>query len=92
MIPLCLLCVLTISSGFIFHDIMIGEGLDSWNSSIYFSYLDFSTISLAYRSFFLFNYEFNEYIRGITFFWVLYFILVFIIIYLFYRLFIFYIK
>jgi NADH-ubiquinone oxidoreductase chain 5 len=85
MIPLCLLCILTLSSGFFFRDIMIGEGLLSWNSSIYVSYLDIEQISMSQRSFVLINYEFNEYMRGITFFWVLYYTICSTLLFIFFR-------
>jgi proton-translocating NADH-quinone oxidoreductase chain L len=92
MIPLVLLCILTITSGYLFRDVMIGEGIISWNSSLYFSYFDFHLNSISLNSFVLINYEFNEYIRSITFFWVIYFTIVASIIFLFFRLYIYNLK
>lgn len=92
MFPLMLLCVLTITSGYIFRDIMIGEGNLSWNSSIYFSYVDIHAHSILNNTFVLVNYEFNEYVRGITFFWVLYFTLISTCLFLFSRLYIYQLK
>jgi NADH-ubiquinone oxidoreductase chain 5 len=89
MIPLVLLCILTISSGYLFRDIMIGEGNTSWNSSIYFSYIELVSVSIQHRQFLLINYEFNEYMRGITLFWVLYYIFIGTILFLFFRLYLF---
>jgi NADH-ubiquinone oxidoreductase chain 5 len=92
MLPLLLLCILTITSGYLFRDIMIGEGIESWNSSLYFSYVDIHNTSIQLTSFFLINYEFNEYIRGITFFWVIYFTIISTLIFLLFRSYIYNIK
>jgi NADH-ubiquinone oxidoreductase chain 5 len=83
MLPLLLLCVLTVTSGFYFRDVMIGEGALSWNSSIYFP----STLLTSFINFdfTLINFEFNEYMRGITFFWVCYYTVVGFILFLFFR-------
>ena len=89
MLPLFLLCILTISSGYIFRDIMIGEGNISWNSSIYFSHIDYISSSINNQLFFLINFEFNEYMRGITLIWVLYYTFIGTILFLFYRIYLF---
>lgn len=92
MLPLVLLCFLSISSGYFFKDVMIGEGIISWNDSISFSYLDYSRISLSQISFYLINYEFNEYIRGVTLLWVLYFTFIFTFFFIFHRLYVYFLK
>jgi NADH-ubiquinone oxidoreductase chain 5 len=91
-LPLILLCFLSVSSGYLFKDLMIGEGIISWNNSIYFSYLNNESLSLNNLSFYLINYEFNEYIRGVTLFWVLYFTISFTFFYIFARTYVYYLK
>lgn len=78
-IPLFLLFILSIISGFIFKDIMIGEGIANWNGSFYLANFESGIIN---NHFSIINYEYNEYFKGILHQWVLYILFVSVYIYI----------
>jgi NADH-ubiquinone oxidoreductase chain 5 len=88
LIPLFSLSYLSITSGYLFQDMMIGVGSDFWKSSMYNSgsYTNPYLIE-KYSSNYelinnvLFNFEFNKYIRRITMVWAFYFMVFFFILF-----------
>lgn len=81
-IPLFLLFLLSLISGFLFRDIMIGEGTLYWGESFYISNFENNIINIDYN---IINYEYNEYFKGILHKWVLY--ILFVSIYIYYTIF-----
>lgn len=88
LIPLFTLSYLSITSGYIFQDMMIGVGSDFWKYAIYNSgsytnpyviekYASNNSLIDAV----LFNFEFNKYIRRITMVWAFYFMIFFFIVF-----------
>lgn len=69
--PLLLLFILSVISGFVFKDVMIGNNLFLWKNSL--SIPSFNNELISNNFFFLFDYEFNDYMRAVTFYWVIYF-------------------
>jgi NADH-ubiquinone oxidoreductase chain 5 len=85
LIPLFFLCVLSVSSGYLLDDIMVGFGIDSWNGSIFHMYgtkTDRYIDSFTYRMSNINNFEFNLLSSKLPIFSIFYFSLLFI--YLFY--------
>lgn len=69
-IPLIMLSILSICSGYIFSDIMIGVGSSFWKNSINFSFFYYEKFILNnnFNSFSLLPYEFNKFIYYYVFF------------------------
>lgn len=87
-LPLFLLSILSILSGYFFSDLMLGVGTDFWGDSLIL--LPHSNWYVLYGIFLdttntLFNFEFYIYLRSITIFWTAYFVLFFFYIYSFCR-------
>jgi proton-translocating NADH-quinone oxidoreductase chain L len=61
--PLLLLFVLSVASGYVFKDLMIGVGTDYWSKALWLKSYDFV----------YYPYEFNSYYRNVTLFWVFYY-------------------
>lgn len=74
-LPLLLLFLLSVFSGYIFKDMMIGVGTDYWNNSLWLASLSYEYLP----------YEFNSYYRNITLFWVFYYTILFIMIFFVYN-------
>lgn len=81
-IPLILLFFLSFSSGYLFKDIMIGEGLINWNETFYISIFSDNFIN---NNFNIINFEYNDYFKGILHEWVFYLLIVSIYIYCIFR-------
>lgn len=70
-IPLVLLFILSVLSGYLFKDLMIGVGTDYWSNSLWLYSLDY----------FYYPYEFNSFYRNVTLFWVFYYTIGFTILF-----------
>lgn len=88
LIPLFSLSYLSITSGYIFQDMMIGPGTDFWktalfNSSMYHNpyVLEKNIISKDIMDSVMFSSEFNKYIRRITMIWAFYFMIFFFVVF-----------
>lgn len=91
LIPLIILSVLSIISGYLFSDLMLGAATDYWSDSLsivssYFGYTIYNSIQLSTLNT-TFNYEFYIYLRGMTIVWMLYFVCLYYVLYSFYRVF-----
>lgn len=71
--PLLFLSVLSIISGYLTSDMMVGVGSPFWLKSIRIDTFFLSENNI-YKSFFLLHTEYNHYIRQITLFWTFYFL------------------
>jgi NADH-ubiquinone oxidoreductase chain 5 len=93
--PLLALAYLSIWSGYLCNDMFIGPGTDFWNSSIAqtnisLTHLDHLIYYINYNNnnYYLFQFEFNTYIRRIPFVWTIYYISLIGMLYLYYKKFI----
>ncbi len=80
--PLVLLFILSVTSGYLFKDLMIGIGTDYWSNSLWLYSLDYSYLP----------YEFNSYYRNITLFWVFYYSIGFTVLFFIYSHVIYFLK
>lgn len=88
LLPLFFLSYLSITSGYLFQDMMIGVGTDFWNNSLFnaSSYnnpyiLEKNISGQTLVDSILFNFEFNKYIRRITMVWAFYFMIFFFVLF-----------
>lgn len=88
LVPLFFLSYLSITSGYVFQDMMIGVGTDFWNNSLFNAYtynnpyiLEKNISGHALVDSILFNFEFNKYIRRITMVWAFYFMIFFFVLF-----------
>lgn len=88
--PLIFLSYLSIFSGYLLSDLMIGIGTDYWNNSLYIEIQE--NQSLNNNGFYLFNYEFIKYIRKIPLILTFYFIFIFSILFFWTKTFFLYLK
>jgi NADH-ubiquinone oxidoreductase chain 5 len=77
---LFILSYLSLVSGYLFSDMMIGVGTDFWGTALYMS-PSFENIAFFNADWVLFNYEFNQYIRRITMVWSFYFMIFFFVLF-----------
>lgn len=77
---LFILSYLSLISGYLFSDMMIGVGTDFWGTALYMN-PSFENIAFFSADWVLFNYEFNQYIRRITMVWSFYFMIFFFILF-----------
>lgn len=80
--PLVLLFILSVLSGYLFKDLMIGVGTDYWSNSLWLYSLDYS----------YYPYEFNSFYRNVTLFWVFYYTIGFTILFFMFHHFIYFFK
>jgi NADH-ubiquinone oxidoreductase chain 5 len=79
---LFILSYLSLVSGYVFSDMMIGVGTDFWGNALYVSpSFENTEFILGNSDWVLFNYEFNKYIRRITMVWSFYFMIFFFILF-----------
>lgn len=91
-LPLFFLSFLSIISGYLTSDMMVGIGSNFWLKSIQidtFFFFDFENINI-FKSFFLLHTEYNHYIRQITLVWTMYFILICIFLLVYFKYFFYY--
>lgn len=88
LVPLFLLSYLSITSGYVFQDMMIGVGTDFWNNSLFNAYsynnpyiLEKNISGQTLVDSILLNFEFNKYIRRITMIWAFYFMIFFFVLF-----------
>lgn len=83
-IALFLLSLLSIFSGYLFSDIMIGQSTTFWNDSIYSSLTQSNIYNINENEMshlLLANAEYNKYIKGVSTIFALYYSFIFIMIY-----------
>lgn len=80
--PLVILSYLSIFSGYLLNDLMIGIGTDYWKSSLFIAIKEDQYLNYN-EGFFLFNFEFIKYIRKIPLILTIYFIFIFFILFTF---------
>lgn len=80
--PLVILFILSVLSGYLFKDLMIGVGTDYWANSLWLYSLDYS----------YYPYEFNSFYRNVTLFWVFYYTIGFTILFFMFNHFIYFFK
>ena len=78
--PLVILSYLSIFSGYLLNDLMIGIGTDFWKYSLSISIEELQILNTN-NGFYLFNFEFIKYIRKIPLILTFYFIFIFSIIF-----------
>ena len=76
--PLVFLSYLSIISGYLLNDLMIGIGTDFWKYSLFISVQENNLFNIN-SGFYLFNFEFIKYIRKIPLILTFYFIFVFFV-------------
>jgi NADH-ubiquinone oxidoreductase chain 5 len=79
--PLIVLSYLSIFSGYLLNDLMIGIGSDFWKSSLFIAIKENQLLSYN-EGFYLFNFEFIKYIRKIPLILTVYFIFIFFILFI----------
>ncbi len=79
--PLIVLSYLSIISGYLLNDLMIGIGSDFWKSSLFIAIKENQLLSYN-EGFYLFNFEFIKYIRKIPLILTIYFIFIFFILFI----------
>jgi NADH-ubiquinone oxidoreductase chain 5 len=89
--PLVILSYLSIFSGYLLNDLMIGIGTDYWKYSLFISSQDQNILNTN-SGFYLFNFEFIKYIRKIPLVLTFYFIFIFSIIYYWFKTFFLYLR
>ncbi len=89
--PLVVLSYLSIFSGYLLNDLMIGIGTDYWRSSLFIAIKEDQFLNYN-EGFFLFNFEFIKYIRKIPLILTIYFIFIFFILFMFTSNFFLYLK
>ena len=89
--PLVILSYLSIFSGYLLNDLMIGLGTDYWRYSLFISVQELQNLNIN-SGFYLFNFEFTKYIRKIPLILTLYFIFIFSIFFYWIRTFFLYLR
>jgi NADH-ubiquinone oxidoreductase chain 5 len=89
--PLVILSYLSIFSGYLLNDLMIGIGTDYWKYSLFISVQENNILNMN-SGYYLFNFEFINYIRKIPLILTFYFIIVSSIIYYWFKSFFLYLR
>ena len=77
---LCILIILSVISGYIFSDMMIGPANQFWNDALYISCQETNYYQLINeKEWLMLNFEFNKYIKGISMITGLYWTIVFLL-------------
>ncbi len=79
-LPLIVLSYLSIFSGYLLNDLMVGIGTDFWNNSLFIASQELQSVSNN-SGFYLFNFEFIKYIRKIPLILTIYYTFCFFILF-----------
>lgn len=83
-LPLVILSYLSIFSGYLLNDLMVGIGTDFWKDSLFIATQGYQDLSNS-SGFYLFNFEFIKYVRKIPLVLTIYYTFVFFILFIWFK-------
>jgi len=90
-LPLIVLSYLSIFSGYLLNDLMVGIGTDFWSNSLFIASQELQSVNNN-SGFYLFNFEFIKYIRKIPLILTIYYTFIFFILFVWVKNLFFYFK